>query len=790
MPKKTRVIPYAILLIVVVWLIFFRGVIFQDMMFAGPDVLAGGAVFDKFGDDVIAIEGHYPHWNPYVFCGMPSLGSMSYTRYLYPGDWVVWLLQKITAGNLPRLFWLVLHYLAGGLFMYLLIRELGGNSWGAAFGGIAFMITPHLVGLATIGHGGKALAMTLLPLVFWSMIRLQKRISLMNFGLASLAIGLEVLGKHVQVAYYCLLAVMALLVWNFVWSLIRKESPRRVLTFVAAGVGALVLGFLISSVLYLPVQEYSAYSTRGGVEGGTGFEYATAWSFHPKEIGTFIVPSLFGLKDAEYWGEMPFQQVTHYMGLLPLALAIGILFVRRDRFTVFFAVLAGGAVLIAFGRHFEPLFRLLYELLPQFKKFRVPSMALILTQVSIPVLAGLGLSRLFSREGRGKSDKVAGGGVDPSKRLAMVVAVILAAFIVFSLIVKAAEGPIAESARASLAERGRQDAVPSSQTAASMAGNDAMRAFLIGLLSLGLIALPFRRGLISAQNYKWLLIVGAFLILLGDLWTMNSRFTEPVPASSLADYFREDRYVRFLKSQPEPFRFLEATRGGLSTNRWMYHRVQTIGGYQPAKLKVYDDLMREVNLFEERMLNFLNVRYVLAQQELPEDRFRQVMSSLYMSENALPRAFLVGKARLVEDEAVHLSLMADRSLDLSEEVLLFEDPGPLDEGSTGTAEITEYRTDRVVVKTNASGSCLLVLTDVYYPPGWRALVDGSEAPILRADYAFRAVHLSPGSHTVEFVSVKRSFRTGLAVSLISGVLSVGMILAGLLLERRAGASVI
>ena len=777
MPKKTRVIPYALLLIIVVWLIFFRGVLFQNMMFAGPDVLAGGAVFDKFGDDVIALEGHYPLWNPYVFCGMPALGSMSYTRYLYPGDWVVWLFQKISGGNLPRLFWLALHYLAGGLFMYLLIRELGGNTWGAAFGGIAFMITPHLVGLATIGHGGKALAMSLLPLVFWSMIRLQKRVSLLNFGLASLAIGLEVLGKHVQVAYYCLLAVFALLLWNFVWSLIRGQKPSRAVVFAAVGVGAVVLGFLISTVLYLPVQEYSAYSTRGGVEGGTGFEYATAWSFHPKEIGTFIVPSLFGLKGNEYWGTMPFQQVTHYMGLLPLALAIGLLFVRRDRFTVFFAVLALGALVVAFGRHFEPLFRLLYEGLPQFKKFRVPSMALILTQVSVPVLAGLGFSHLFSGD-----DKV-------KRRLAVVLVGVLAAFVVFSLVVKAAEGPIAKSAQQSFAERGRSDAPTSSQTAASMAGSDGMRALLIGLICLALIALPLGKGLISSENYRWLLVIGCLAVLLADLWTMNARFTNPVPASSLEDYFHEDRYVRFLKSQPQPFRILEASRAGLSTNRWAYHRIQTIGGYQPAKLKVYDDFMNGVPIVEEQMLNFLNVKYILAQRQLPEDRYTQVAPSLFMSQNALKRAFIVGKARVVEDERAHLALVADRSVDLSTEAFLFEDPGALDENVTGSVEITEYRTDKIVARVRATGPCLMVLTDVYYPPGWKATVDGVSVPILRADYAFRAVHVSEGNHTVEFSSVSRSFRKGLTVSLASGLLSLGMILAGVLLERRAGEAV-
>jgi hypothetical protein len=98
-------------------------------------------------------------------------------------------------------------------------------------------------------------------------------------------------------------------------------------------------------------------------------------------------------------------------------------------------------------------------------------------------------------------------------------------------------------------------------------------------------------------------------------------------------------------------------------------------------------------------------------------------------------------------------------------VLVLEEPSPISaQYGLGTAEITSYKPQEVVVKTDSAEPKLLFLSDNYYP-GWKATVDGNEVKILRADYTFRAVPLVPGKHTVRFYFESRSFEIAALISL-------------------------
>src|SRR5207247_1360779 len=93
---------------------------------------------------------------------------------------------------------------------------------------------------------------------------------------------------------------------------------------------------------------------------------------------------------------------------------------------------------------------------------------------------------------------------------------------------------------------------------------------------------------------------------------------------------------------------------------------------------------------------------------------------------------------------------------------------------SGTAGVVDYRSNRVVCEVDAKTSGFLVLLDTYYP-GWCAYVDGRDAEILRANFAFRAVEVPAGKHQVEFVYRPQSFYAGLTVTslaLLFGVVAL------------------
>ena len=185
---------------------------------------------------------------------------------------------------------------------------------------------------------------------------------------------------------------------NFFFSNLLKVIPV-VFYFVGAnkykwipytGIG-FVLGLCMALWIYLPAMNYTPYSIRGaGSGGGTGFDYATAWSFSFGEIATFFIPSFYGFGGATYWGNMPFTDYPNYMGIVVLTLAgIGIL-LHESKIKWYFVMIAFLALLISFGKNFF-LYQIFYDYFPYFNKFRVPVMFLILTQFSVSILAGFGL---------------------------------------------------------------------------------------------------------------------------------------------------------------------------------------------------------------------------------------------------------------------------------------------------------------------------------------------------------------------------------------------------------------
>ena len=134
----------------------------------------------------------------------------------------------------------------------------------------------------------------------------------------------------------------------------------------------------------------------GGPSGGADYNYATSWSFSPKELLTFIIPSAFGFGGQTYWGNMPFTDYPNYMGIVILALAaIGFVH-RRDQLMWFLLGTSILAIFISFGKNMNIIYDLFYSFFPYFNKFRVPAMILILVQFNASVMAALGLNYLLT----------------------------------------------------------------------------------------------------------------------------------------------------------------------------------------------------------------------------------------------------------------------------------------------------------------------------------------------------------------------------------------------------------
>ncbi|HKQ18917.1 MAG TPA: hypothetical protein VJW75_04145, partial [Candidatus Eisenbacteria bacterium] len=573
-------------------LVFFYPLVF-GRVFISPDSVAP-AGFAKIAMQALQERGVYALWNPYHFLGMPSFGSLAFVPFAYPLDPLFGFLNATL--RFPDLTWLLAHYLLLAVSMVALLRALGTGPDAAALGAAAFSLTPNLVAVGAFGHGSQIMTAAYLPLLLLLFDRFARRGSLVALAGFALAAAFQLLRSHVQIVFYTWLALG---LYALVLAIDASRGGRRreaVRAFLGLAVG-LALGFGMSSFLYMPVHEYAKLSVRSAAEGsGAGFEYATSWSFHPQEMLTFLIPSMFGFGGRTYWGTMPFTDYPNYMGIVPLALAVFGAVRARGAVRAYLVALAMAALLVSFGKHLKPLYSLLYDHLPYFNKFRVPVMILVLVQFAVAALAALGLETAWrgagdaggAGKGRGGKGRREGGakGLDPGAGWIRGAIYAGLGAIGVVLVIQLFSGSIL-----AVASTARQWMNPqSARQALDLATVDALKSGI--LLAAGCAVIAFHlRGRLTRMAAA-LLLIGITAV---DLWPVDRRIIDPLLASpkEYADNFTETPEVAFLRSDSTQFRVLPSR---WDDSRLAAYGVSSVLGYHPAKPRLYQAFVDTVGI--------------------------------------------------------------------------------------------------------------------------------------------------------------------------------------------------
>jgi hypothetical protein len=780
-----------------VTLILFRGVVFDGAVL-GTEGDAANHLSNVHPLTVIEnTEGVAPLWSPFIFSGMPTSGSLMYVSpWTNPVNYLcVSLLQLLFLNG--ALSWLVVHYFLGGVFMFFLMRAWNFSRVASLLAAFTFMLSPFAISLAEAGHGSKLRSLSYLPLVvLLTHVLLEKR-SLLTFGLLSAALGTLLLTNHVQIVYYALIVVGLYAAYYIAMSF--RDRPATKLSMMA---GAILLGLGIAAIVYLPVYEYSHFSIRGGgtegTPGGLTWEYATNWSTHPAELITLLIPSFFGFQSPYYWGSMPFTSSTFYAGIVPIVLSVIALSLKRNRTAVFLLGLTVLVLLMSFGKHFAPLYDLFFQYLPFFNKFRAPSTILHLLPFTLGALATIGLAALWETDPQSdRGRKLA--------RVLMIVLGMLGGFLLLGFLLKSSLFSMLSSS--SLVKEGevelytRQYGARATQIVDQLKqirfyGNedmpglwgDFLRFSFLGLASVGIVFARLR-GYLSRGWMAGLLMV----LLLVDLLQMDAKFIRPVPSRSVEDRFRPDQTIAFLKQQEEPFRVFPVGEYFMD-NTYAYNGIETIGGYSPAKLKIYQTMLdscmyRGVDPLlplNMNIVNMLNVRYLVASGQLPGDRFQLVSADqarrkyTFLNSGALPRAFFVKNVRVAASDSEVFSILNAQDFDAATTAVVGE-PLPLAVGvpDSASAEIVEWKSRSIRVKTYASDPAFLVLSEVYYPAGWEATIDGTPAEIHRTNYVLRGVVVPEGSHEVVLTFEPETISLGRTISIGAWLITGICIIIGL-----------
>jgi hypothetical protein len=796
--------PWVVAILAVVAFAFYP-LVFQGKVFSSPDAQAPQG-FAVYAEKERAQTGEYPLWNPFIFCGVPAFAALAYNPDVYFPDWILKPLGSVA----PPMLWLIAYYAVGAIGLYLLARDRGAAPGPAALAGLLYALTPNLIAVGAHGHGSQLVNSGWIPVALFALHRWLARGRVVWLALLALVLGAQILRGHVQIAYYTWIAVGGYLLF---YLLDRRHpsglftvGPRRALLGVAL---ALVVAACLGAVLALPVAAYAPHSIRGGGPGGgVTLDYATGWSLGWAELGTLLVPSALGFGGPTYWGTMPFTDYPNYMGILTLALAIVALLpgapTRGGRGGAtgaeppalhpgYFLALAVFGLLVALGKNF-PLYQLLYEVLPGWKKFRVPVMVLVLTQLGTAVLAALGLTRLLAAAGAAKA---AGLG----RRLGLSALIGLG----LVLVVLLAGGAIHDRYAAAFRSSPRISAQLAGQPDRARAlGNEAATRFQ-GDLVKGLVLLTLGAGLgflAVGKRVRGEILVGGLAVLAAvDLGPIDAVIMGPMvaPRSALELPSDPDPIGRFLLAQEGRFRILPIEE--FATNRFATWGIASAGGYHAAKPILYQNFMAAVGLddlslfrYPERfkILDLLNVRFLVTGLNLGEsERFRLAFDGpirAYENRQVGPRIFIAGTARTEPDDRAALGFLLDPHLDLTRVAVVDRDPGPLGGNAvTGEATIKSSLLNRIQVDVQSSGPALLVLGELF-APGWRATVDGQPAPIVRTDLIYRGVRVPGGAHEVTFRYTTPGLRTGLGLTLGAGLVIaiafVGSLAAGLRRPQR------
>ena len=726
-------------------------------------------------------QGVIPLWNPHLYSGTPFAADIQ-SGLFYPINLLVFaLVPNLTYAWLQYLA--IFHFWLAGATMYVCLRLLvpAGNEavttanlgsrvapLAAFAGALAFEFSDLFI--VHFGNLNMIAVAAWLPLIF---ILFYHSLDRKSPGLAAASgavLAVATLAGHIQITLFILLALGLYALWFIVvrrsyvagrsapalqpqmsttGTADRHVSPKAArlypLTLLLVTFGV-TIG--LSALLLLPAYELSQHTTRAEIS----YEEAARFSLHPVQMVGLLVPNFFGRDPALHWG--PWERVeTGYIGIITLMLALIGAFLYPGWLKAYFIGLGALSLLLAMGGY-TLVHGWLYATVPGFDQLRAPARFILLLDFSLATLAAFGLQQLLHP----LTEKA-------RKRLAYGLKIL--AWVLGGLLIVA----LPLSYFAMLITQDRNPAIFNRAVGA------ASGLVLFAIFSLTALLLLY---LINKQwlREKWAGL--AVIVLLGlDLFTLG--YNVDVGHTDPTAGFDHPEAMAFLQQDPNLFR-LEVT-----TDVWhawqpntaiLYDLYDAWGLYNPLTLANTTLFWSAAGPRSSGRYNFLGIKYIIASKAgAPADG--DIVSvfeddpqiNIYLNQSALPPALFVGRTEIVASHGAAWEAVLADNFDPRTSVILEHGP-PLDNTPNSSLSILHQDLHSLTVAVETDQPGYLVVPRAYYP-GWQAVVSGQPEPIRRANYAFQAVYVPAGQHTVRFTFEPLLWKIGLAVTGVTTLLLVG-----------------
>jgi hypothetical protein len=767
-------------------------------------------------------------WTNRMFVGMPAY--MISVRY--KANMMRHLHNLLEVGPRPasQLFLLLL----GGYILFLSLRI---NPWLSIVGAFAFAFSSYNFIIILAGHNTKVIAIAYAaPLLAGIFMALRGR-RILGAALTGVFLSLQIMVNHPQITYYTLFIVLFFGISELYFSVKEKQLKDLLIT---GGLLIVAVGFaLLSNYSRLATtMEYTPYSMRSKSElaineedktEGLNLSYATSWSYGTDETLTLLIPGFKGgssdynlskssntyeaLSKLDknfannfiehvnmYWGTQSFTSGPVYFGAIIIFLFVLGMFIMDNRYKWWILAVSVLGIMLAWGKNFMPLTEFFMHNIPGYNKFRTVSMTLVIPQIVVPILAILTLNKIiFTRVEKEKLLHGLKWSVGITGGLALLFLVIPSLAGNFSAsndlrTINAISGNNAEVRQMLM-----NTLIPALESdREAMLRTDAFRSLVFILLSAGLIYL-YR---IREQKMKTNLVIALFGVLfLADMWPVNKRFLNDSafePKSRVVQPYKATAANQaILQSQGLNERVLNLTTSPFQDAQTSYFH-QSIGGYQGAKMRRYQDLidtrlMDEISILagalqsqdfgtidstfrELNVINMLNTKYVIINPD----------GAPLTNTSAMGNSWFVNEVVIAEDADEELDKLI--GLDIHTTAVTDEKFSSYFEESTFTGSLsdqivlTDYLPNELTYSAYVANERLAVFSEIYYPKGWEAYIDGEPVEHVRVNYLLRGLVVPPGEHTIVFKFRPKSYYSGEKVSLAGSLVLILLLLGALFYE--------
>lgn len=793
-------------------------------------------------------------WTNSMFSGMPA----TTISVKYHGDFTQYIYDILFIGQRPASYLIIC--MIGAFLMFL---AFGVNIWLAILGAIAMAFCSYNMQIIQVGHNSKMVAIAFMPWVIASLVYAYKKNPLWGSIFFAFALSFQIKANHPQISYYLGIIVLGFVIWQLCAAIKEKALPK----FIKVSVMVLVAGLLgiATNINHLwPTYEYSKHTMRGGTElaqnapahsqnaaaenntaedkilsggkkedkksrSGLDLSYATQWSYGINETPNLFIPNFNGGSSAgelsqksetykvlsqsyqgadqviqqmpTYWGPQSFTAGPMYMGAICIFLFLLGFFVLKGGLKWWVGGVSLLALMLSWGSHFMGLTEFFFNYAPLYNKFRTVSMILVILQVMIPILAVLAANQMLNGSVKKEEAK---------KGMLWALGITGGIALLFAVFPSLAGNFTSQSD----SQLPKEIAASLAQDRISLLRADAFRSLVFVLLAATALWLGFTKKLKPVHA-----TIALIALVVIDMWNVDKRYL------SSKDFVSKQDFTSVLNKRPvdemilndksPDYRVLDLSVDPFN-NAYTSYWHKTIGGYSPAKLQRYQDLiehdiMPEIQgivkeldsaktisdanaaLSYHPVLSMLNTRYIILNAQTPPLTNNYALGNCWFVNNIVP-------AQNANDEMEKLQTIDPHNTAVISNDFLNKDAQLKEISSTqkdttadfSSIALTSYAPNKLTYHYSSKTPKIALFSEVYYNPGWTATLKSAsgnqagekELNIFRANWILRGVVLPAGAGEITFFFEPKSFTKGETYSEIASGILMLLLLGGIVCTIR------